>query len=140
MKTMVQKKQIVDQLRERLLNCEAVMLTDYRGLKVKEMDELRKRCRENGIDYQVVKNTLVSLVAKETPLNQLRPYLIGPTAIGVSHNPVVLAKVFVDFSKEYKEFKLKILTTDGELFDEERIKELATFLTGIFSWGTFSFI
>jgi large subunit ribosomal protein L10 len=125
MKTLLQKKKIVDEMREKLLNYEAAVLIDYRGLKVRDMTELRRRCREHGVDYQVVKNTLTSLSIKETPFASIASYIVGPTALGLSHDPVVLARIFVDFSKEYKELKIKALSIGEEVLVGEKIKELA---------------
>lgn len=125
MKGIAQKEKIVKEIHERLLGCEAILLVDYRGLRVRDMNELRRRCRDSGVEYRVVKNTLTSLAIKDTPFTPLDPYLTGPTALGISNDPVVLAKVFSEFFKEYKEFKIKALMIGNELFEGERVKEIA---------------
>jgi large subunit ribosomal protein L10 len=126
MRALTQKKEIVKELQKKLLNSGIVVLTEYRGLKVRDMTELRKKCRECEIEYKVVKNTLISLAIKDTYFRPLQPYIVGPTGIGISNDPVTLAKVFEEFSKEHEEFKIRALMIGEEIFHQEKIKELAS--------------
>lgn len=92
------KPEIVDWVSEKLSRAEIVIVTDYRGLTVADMTELRRKLREQGIEYHVVKNTLAGFAAKAAAKPGLSEYLEGPTAIAFGYDDVVQpAKVFQEF-------------------------------------------
>ena len=96
-----EKKAVVAELKDKLERSRAAVLTDYRGLNVAAMTELRRRMREAEIDYKVVKNTLTRFAARELGVEELEEYLVGPTAIAFSsEDPVLPAKISVDFAGE----------------------------------------
>ncbi|OYD06549.1 50S ribosomal protein L10 [Paludifilum halophilum] len=120
------KKQVVAEIAEKLTNSKSTILTDYRGLNVAEMNELRKQLREAGVEYQVLKNTMTRRATAQTDLTDLDEHLNGPTAIAFSDEDVVApAKVLHQFSKEHKSLEIKGGVVEGTVVSDEKIKELA---------------
>ncbi|MHB1787130.1 MAG: 50S ribosomal protein L10, partial [Acidimicrobiales bacterium] len=94
------KVAVVDEVRQRLSDAEAAILTEYRGLTVAEMAKLRRSLSSAGGDYKVYKNTLVRLAAQDLGLGDLVPMLEGPTAIAfVGGDAVDVAKALAEFSR-----------------------------------------
>jgi large subunit ribosomal protein L10 len=79
---------------------QAIVVAEYRGLPVGNMTELRKRARNSGVYFRVLKNTLARRAVAETPFAGLADTLVGPLAYGISADPVAVAKVLHDFSRE----------------------------------------
>lgn len=122
-----QKKQVVAEIVGKLNNSKSTVLTDYRGLTVAEMNELRKQLREAGVDYQVLKNTMTRRATAETQLTELDENLKGPTAIAFSNEDVVApAKILHNFSKDHKALEIKGGVVEGRVVSVDEIKELAT--------------
>jgi large subunit ribosomal protein L10 len=106
--TKEQKQKTVDELKEKLSQANVAILVDYKGLTVEEDAGLRKLCRDAGVEYRVVKNTLLELAAKGTGYEALVPYLKGPTAIAFGYaDPVAPAKVLTNFINTSKKISLK---------------------------------
>ncbi|MEA3464956.1 MAG: 50S ribosomal protein L10 [Thermodesulfobacteriota bacterium] len=122
----ISKTEVVEELAARLATAKAAFLADYRGLTVDEVNELRGKMRETGVEYRVVKNTLLRLAAKDTSFACLDEYLIGPTAIAIAQeDPVAPAKVLFDYAKASKVFELKTAVLNGKLLSSDDIKALA---------------
>lgn len=122
-----QKKEIVKDLNERFSRAQVAIVTDYKGLNVESLTELRKRLREASIEYQVVKNTLLSKASKGTDAALLNDYFKGPCAIAISYDdPVAPAKILSDFAKDKKELEIKVGMMNGKLLDLEAIKALSS--------------
>lgn len=120
------KKQVVAEIADKLTRSKATILTDYRGLNVSQLTELRKQLREAGVDYQVLKNTMTRRATAQTNLTELDDKLVGPTAIAFSNDDVVApAKVLHKFSKENKELEIKGGVVEGRVVSLDQIKELA---------------
>jgi len=83
------KKDVVSQLAEKLSRCNIAITTDYRGLSVAEMTELRRQLRQAGIEYRVVKNTLTLFAAKQAGKEGLDQIIEGPTAIAFGYGDVI---------------------------------------------------
>ena len=95
-----EKVAVVDEVRTRLDESDAVILTEYRGLKVKDLATLRRELRKNGGDYKVYKNTLVRLATRSLGLHELDWMLRGPTAITfVKGDPAAVTKALRDYSR-----------------------------------------
>jgi large subunit ribosomal protein L10 len=95
-----EKVAVVDEVRRRLDGSDAAILTEYRGLKVKDLESLRRSLRSNGGEYKIYKNTLVRRAAQDSGLDGLDPLLTGPTGITfVSGDASAVAKVLRDFSR-----------------------------------------
>ena len=121
-----EKVQAVADIKERLEGAEAVFLTEYRGLSVRDVQELRKSLRESGADYKVVKMTLAKLAAAEAGIEGLDEYLIGPTALAFAKgDPVTTAKALKDFSKTHDVFVLKAGFLSGTILTPEQVSKLA---------------
>lgn len=115
----------VAELVEQFRASDAVLLTEYRGLTVKQLKELRRGLGENA-NYAVVKNTLATLAAKEVGLDFLESDLNGPTAIAfVTGEPVEAAKTLRDFAKANPALVLKSGAMDGTQLSAESVKKLA---------------
>lgn len=121
-----QKKQIVEDMIAKLRGAAAGVFVDYCGLTVEEDTELRKKFREAGVEYKVVKNTLTSRAAKEVGFEALNPILNGPTALALSvDNPVAPAKVISEFAKKHEALEVKAGFMDGAIISLDEIKALA---------------
>ncbi len=120
-----EKEQLVNELSEKFRNASAVYYTDFSGLNVKRMTELRRRFRRAGIEYVVIKNTLALRAVNESGLTGDR--LRGPTGIVVGDDPVAAAKVLTDFARENDQRpSIKGGMLDGRMIAEEQVKALAS--------------
>ncbi|MCF8044180.1 MAG: 50S ribosomal protein L10 [Desulfarculaceae bacterium] len=121
-----QKEAVVSQVSERLSRARAVVLTDFRGLKVEQMTELRHQLREKGLDYLVVKNTLLRLAASGTPTEALLEGLEGPNGMAVGYDdPVDLAKVLTEFAKTNPKFEVRKGLLEGTVIDTAQVEALS---------------
>ena len=121
------KEAKVAEIKEKLEKATSVVLSKYQGLTVEEDTVLRKNLREAGVEYKVYKNTLVTLAAKELGLEGIVEYLEGPVAIAFGYEDVtVAARVLNDFAKDHKKLELKAGIVEGEVYDTNKIKQLAT--------------
>ena len=121
------KQAKVQEIKEKMLNAQAVIFADYRGLTVEEDTELRRRFREAGVDYKVYKNTLTALAAKEAGALGLEHLLTGPTSSAFGYkDPTAPARILNDFAKDHKKLELKGGYVQGQIFDLDKVKELAT--------------
>jgi large subunit ribosomal protein L10 len=122
-----EKQQTIDALNEQFRSIQSAFLIDYRGVKVVEATELRRKIREIDGCYVVVKNTLASLAAKQTQLEKLEPHFQGPTAIAYHQQDVVgLAKVLNEINKSNPNFQFKAALVEGKVVSPEEIKALAS--------------
>jgi large subunit ribosomal protein L10 len=122
-----EKAQVISDLGERVKGFQAVVLTNYRGLNVDQLNHLRQRLREEKISYHVVKNTLMKLASKGTDLEKLDNYFEGPTAMAVSYgDPVLLVKILSEFIKAQPSLEIKVGLIQGKVASPEEVKALAT--------------
>lgn len=120
-----EKVAVVDEVRERLSQAEAALLTEYRGLNVAMMAQLRRALREAGGDYKIYKNTLVRLAARDLGL-EIDELLTGPTAIAfVAGDPVNVAKALRDFARTNPALVVKGSLLGRKLLDFEQTRALA---------------
>jgi large subunit ribosomal protein L10 len=121
-----EKVQAVKDIREGLEGAEAVFLTEYRGLSVQAVQDLRRSLRDSGAEYKVVKMTLAKLAAGDAGIDGLDEYLAGPTALAFAKtDPVATAKALKDFSKDHEVFTLKAGYLSGNILSPEEISKLA---------------
>ena len=121
-----QKKQIVKDLNEKFSRSKIVILTDYKGLDVTAMNDLRKKLREAEIEYKVVKNTLLIRASEETDVALIKDAFTGPSAVALSYDdPVAPAKVLTDFTKNYQKLEIKVGVMNGRVLDLTAIKALS---------------
>lgn len=125
-----QKEEKVAELREKLGRATSLYLADYRGVSVESVNRLRSRVRREGagkFEYAVVKNTLLRRAVADTPAAPVVEHLTGPTVMAISFgDPVGLAKILVDFSKDVEIFQIKGGVLDGRKLDRAAIGQLAT--------------
>ena len=125
-KILNQKKQFVTELTEVLKGAAAGVLVDYRGITVEDDTKLRSKFREAGVNYQVVKNTLLNFAIKEVGLEDLAGELHGPTAIATHTDDLVSpAKIVSDYAKENENFVVKAGFLEGKVITLDEIKALA---------------
>lgn len=121
-----QKKQLVEEIAEKLKNSVSTIVVDYRGLNVAEVTELRKQLREAGVEFKVYKNSLTRRAAEAVDLNGLTEVLTGPNAIAFSNEDVVApAKILNNFAKEHEALEMKAGVIEGKVSSVEEIKALA---------------
>jgi large subunit ribosomal protein L10 len=119
------KEQIVTELRDKIRNAKALYYTDFTGLNVKRMTELRRRFRKAGVEYVVIKNTLAARAVTVAGLDAER--LRGPTGVVIGADPVTAAKVLSDFAREHdKKPGVKGGMLDGRSIDAAQVIRLAT--------------
>ena len=120
-----EKEQLVVELTDKIKGAKALYYTDFTGLNVKRMTELRRRLRKAGVDYVVIKNTLALRAINESGLAGTR--LRGPTGVVVSKDPVAAAKLLSDFAKENDQKpSVKGGLLDGAHIDQAQVKKLAS--------------
>ncbi|MFX3631179.1 MAG: 50S ribosomal protein L10 [Candidatus Pristimantibacillus sp.] len=125
-KIIQEKQQAVDVITSKLRESTTTVVADYRGLNVAQVTELRKQLREAGIEFQVLKNSLVRRATEGAELSELNSILTGPTAIAFSNEDAVApAKILNDFAKKNEALKLKGGVVEGKVVGMEQIKALA---------------
>ena len=119
-----EKEQLVAELKEKIGGATALYYTDFTGLNVKRMTELRRRFRKANVEYVVIKNTLALRAVNESGLVGER--LRGPTGLVVAKDPVAAAKVLTDFAKENDQRPaVKGGMLEGKSIDAAQVKQLA---------------
>ncbi|MBM7716917.1 50S ribosomal protein L10 [Siminovitchia sp. FSL H7-0308] len=125
-KVIEQKKQIVDEITEKLKASVSTVIVDYRGLNVAEVTELRKQLRDAGVEYKVYKNSMTRRAAEAAGLAELNETLVGPNAIAFSTEDVVTpAKILNNFAKDHEALEIKAGVIEGNIATVEDIKALA---------------
>ncbi|MFB6366629.1 50S ribosomal protein L10 [Paenibacillus elgii] len=125
-KIIEQKAQQVTVVSEKLKENSCSIVADYRGLNVKQVTELRKQLREAGVEFQVLKNTLIRRATASAELSDLDEYLTGPTAIAFSKDDIVTpAKILTEFAKKNDQLSVKAGVVEGKVVDFNQIKALA---------------
>lgn len=120
------KAEKVDELRSAIEGAAGLVMTDYRGLKVQELQELRRRLRPRGIEYHVVKNTLFTIAAGQEGLPGMDKLFDGPTAVALSRgDEVELAKGIVEETRSLKSVRIYGGVVRGRLLTAAEIAELA---------------
>lgn len=121
-----EKEQIVEELAEKLNGTKAAFIADYRGINVDEVTRMRRELVAAGVDYRVVKNSLLRLASKGTHAADLGTFCTGPTAIALAGDDVVApAKILAKYAAEIDTFELKAGVLDGKLLSVADITALA---------------
>jgi large subunit ribosomal protein L10 len=120
------KEKIVADLTERFGRAKSLTFCEYKGLTVAQANQLRRKCRNAGVDYLVAKNTLIELSLPEELREGIRPFLVQTTAVAVDYQDgVVGPKVLSDFAKEVKVMSLKAGILEGEVLNQAKVEALA---------------
>lgn len=121
-----EKVQAVADIKDKLQSSEAVFFTEYRGLTVKAVQDLRTSLRASGAEYKVVKMTLAKRAADDAGIEGLDEFLVGPTALAFANaDPVATAKALKDFGKTNDVFVLKAGVMAGAILTPEEVSKLA---------------
>ena len=121
-----EKMQAVDQLTEEISQAGSIFVTDYAGLTVADMTQLRSQLRNAGIRYRVAKNTLLRLAARNADMPELVEHLKGPTAIAFAgDDPVAPAKVFHEFYSRLEKPRVRMFVSDRRVYYAQDLKAVA---------------
>ena len=120
------KKGVVADIRQKFEKAQSAVLVDYRGLNVAEDTELRNQLRKAGVEYAVLKNTMINLAVKDMGLDGMKAHLEGPTAVAFGmEDAVAPAKVLSEFIKKTKKMNIKCGVVDGAYIDDKGVEALA---------------
>lgn len=124
----IEKQTLVEDLHKEFGKSQHAILVDFRGLSVPAVTEFRRKVRQSGSRYRVVKNTLALRAVKDTPLEQLGPKFDNTTGVAYTGtDPVVLAKTLMDFAKDHPQLVVKGgLVSGSQMLDADGVKALAT--------------
>ena len=121
-----QKKNIVAAMHAKFTKAQIVILTDYKGLNVTTMNALRRKLREGGVEYRVVKNSLLIRASENTDVAVIKDYFKGPSGVAYCEDdPVAPAKILMAFAKENKALEIKTGVMNGKVLDHADIKALS---------------
>ena len=121
-----QKQAVVAEVSEQLKRAQAIVLAEYRSLPVGNLTELRRKARNSGVYLRVLKNTLARRAVAETPFAGLSDKMVGPLAYGISADPVAVAKVLQEFSRDNAEkFVIRGGAMPNVVMTPQQVAELA---------------
>ncbi len=121
------KKGVVADIKEKFEKAQSAVLVDYRGLNVAEVTDLRNQLRKAGVEYAVLKNTMINLAIKDMNLDDMKAHLEGPTAVAFGYEDAVApAKILSEFAKKNKNVTIKCGVVDGGFIDESGVQALAS--------------
>ena len=122
-----EKQTIVTDLGTRIKSARSIYVTDFTGLNVARVSDLRRRLRKAGVDYVVIKNTLAKRALKDASVAGLDEHLHGSTALALTaKDPAAAAKVLTDFAKEFQKPSVKAAMVEGRAISPEQVKRLAS--------------
>ena len=122
----VAKKNYIEEMKKNFASNEAVMIAQYQGLNVNELDALRKELREKGIVFKITKNRITKIAIKDSPVKDLEKYFTGPTAAAMSSDPITTAKILTKFAKYHDKLKIFAGFMDGKVLDKNEVAIIAT--------------
>ena len=120
------KKTIVADIKSKFERAKTVVLVDYRGLTVAEVTDLRNQLRKAGVEYAVLKNTMISRAIEGMNIDEMQSSLEGPTAVALAYEDMIApAKILSEFAKKSKKLTIKCGVCDGAYLDEAGVQALA---------------
>ncbi|HEV8311071.1 MAG TPA: 50S ribosomal protein L10 [Methylomirabilota bacterium] len=120
------KAETIEELKSSLADARAAVLTEYRGLTVQQLSELRKQLRAAAAEYRVVKNRLARIALEGSPLAGLRAHLTGPTGLViVRRDPVAVAKALSAFTRTNPALTVKAGVIDGQILEPRELRAVA---------------
>lgn len=120
------KQGIVAGIKEKFEKAKTVVLVDYRGLTVAEVTDLRNQLRKAGVEYAVLKNTMISRAIEGMGLDDMKAHLEGPTAVAFSYEDIAApAKILTEFAKKNKNLTVKCGACEGNYLDEKGVQAIA---------------
>ena len=126
-KILKEKEQYVAELTEKINSSVAGVLVDYKGINVADDTKLRRELREAGVEYSVVKNTMLRFAVKNVGFEELVPHLEGTTALAVSkEDPIAAAKILNKYAEGSKgKFSIKAGFMEGQVLDQAGVEQIA---------------
>ena len=124
-----QKKQYISTMQDQFDKSEAVIVTHYQGLTMSQLDDLRNRMREHGIQFKITKNRITKLALKKTKCKELSDLFSGPTAVALSKDAITSAKILTKFSKENSNLKILGGIMGTDILDVAGVQNVATLPT-----------
>ena len=123
------KKQYIEEMKKNFSSNDSVMIAQYQGLNVNELDDLRKQLRDKGILFKVTKNRITKLAIKDSPVKDLEKYFTGPTAAALSSDAITTAKILTKFAKSHDKLKIIAGFMEGKVLDQKEVAIIATLPT-----------
>ncbi|MEW6109908.1 MAG: 50S ribosomal protein L10 [Nitrospirota bacterium] len=121
-----EKGRLITDLKEKFSRAKAVVFTDYKGMTVAELTELRSLLRKSSLEYSVVKNTLAEIASRDTEISVAADVFQGPVGVAIGFDdPVLVVKKVLEFTKTNEKLKVKGAVVEGKLFGQNEIKEIA---------------
>ncbi len=124
-----EKKVVVAEVGAKLANAQVVIVAEYRGLEVGDMNQLRANARKSGVYFRVIKNSLARRVVEGTPFSDLSQNMVGPLAYCIGEDPVAAAKVLHEFAKDNSKLVIKVGAMPNLILSDEDINNLATMMS-----------
>ena len=122
-----EKKQVyINEMKSQFDKSEAVIVAHYQGLTVSQLDELRAKMRENGIQFKITKNRITKIAIENTRCRDLRDLFKGPTAVALSKDAITSAKILTKFSKDNEKLKILGGIMGNEVLDVLGVQNVAT--------------
>lgn len=121
-----QKQAVVAEIAAQLVQAQAVIVAENRGLSVEAVTSLRAKARKSGLYLRVLKNSLARRAVKGTPFEKLTDQLAGPLMYGIAQDPVACAKVLSEFAKDNERFVIKAGAMPNAMLSTQDVKALAT--------------
>lgn len=119
------KKAVVDEIAGKFNEAASTVVVEYRGLSVAEVTQLRRDLREEGVEFKVYKNSMVTRAAEVANVEGLKENLTGPNAIAFGEDAVAPSRVLVNFAKDHKALVIKAGVVDGEVVGVDTITKLS---------------
>ena len=123
------KQSYIKEMTAQFEKSEAVLVTHYQGLSVKQLDNLRKQMREHGIQFKITKNRITKIALEKTRCKDLSNLFTGPTAVALSEDAISSAKILTKFSKENENLKILGGIMGKEILDVAAVANVATLPT-----------
>jgi large subunit ribosomal protein L10 len=123
------KQSYIKEMTAQFAKSEAVLVTHYQGLSVKQLDNLRKQMREHGIQFKITKNRITKIALKKSRCKDLSNLFTGPTAVALSEDAISSAKILTKFSKENENLKILGGIMGKEILDVAAVANIATLPT-----------
>ena len=123
------KKLYINEMKTQFDKSEAVIVAHYQGLTVSQLDELRSKMREHGIQFKITKNRITKLALENTRCKELSDLFKGPTAVALSQDAITSAKILTNFSKDHDNLKILGGILGNDVLDVAGVQNVATLPT-----------
>ena len=120
------KKEYINEMKNQFDKSEAVIVAHYQGLTVSQLDELRDKMREHGIQFKITKNRITKIALEKTRCKDLSELFTGPTAVALSQDAIISAKILTKFSKENSNLKILGGIMGNDILDVVGVNNVAT--------------